>query len=56
MTPSEKQIFLAVPNNEFNTYWIPCAWFIHVLKDTKAENPNLDSMGVKLIMEVAQFP
>lgn len=51
MTPSEKQIFLAVPNNEFNTYWIPCAWFIHVLKDTKAENPNLDSMGVKLIME-----
>lgn len=52
MTPTEKQIFLSVPNNEFNTYWIPCTWFIHVLRDIKAEYPTLDPHGLKLIMEV----
>lgn len=53
MTPAEKQIFLSVPSNEFNTYWIPCTWFIHVLKDVKEDNPNLDPVGLKLIMEVS---
>lgn len=45
-------MFLSIPNCDFNTYWVPCTWFIHVLQDTKAENPNLDPIGVKLIMEV----
>lgn len=52
MTQAEKQLFLSVPNNEFNTYWIPCTWFIHVLRDVRAEHPKIDSQGIKLIMEV----
>uniref|UniRef100_T1IDA9 Bestrophin homolog n=1 Tax=Rhodnius prolixus TaxID=13249 RepID=T1IDA9_RHOPR len=28
MTPLELEMFLSVPNVEFNTYWIPCTWFI----------------------------
>lgn len=53
MTQTEKQIFLSVPSNEFNTYWIPCTWFIHVLRDYKEGHPNLDPTGLKLIMEVS---
>ena len=52
MTQTEKQMFLSIPNCDFNTYWVPCAWFISVLQEMKAENPNIDPMGVKLIMEV----
>ena len=26
MTNQEKELFQAVPANEFNTYWIPCTW------------------------------
>ena len=29
MTNQEKELFQAVPCNEFNTYWIPCTWFIY---------------------------
>ena len=28
MTKNEKKLFEAVPANEFNTYWVPCTWFI----------------------------
>lgn len=52
MTQTEKQMFLSIPNCDFNTYWVPCTWFIHVLQEIKAENPNIDPIGVKLIMEV----
>ena len=28
MTVNEKKLFESVPANEFNTYWVPCTWFI----------------------------
>jgi hypothetical protein len=29
MTETEKILFAAIPANEFNTYWVPCTWFIY---------------------------
>ncbi|XP_014253132.1 bestrophin-2-like isoform X4 [Cimex lectularius] len=51
MTPLELEIFSAVPNVEFNTYWIPCTWFICLLKDAKKTSRINDMQGLKLIME-----
>jgi hypothetical protein len=31
MTEPEKVLFSAIPANEFNTYWVPCTWFIYRL-------------------------
>ena len=53
MTESEKEMFLSVSTQEFNTYWIPCAWFIHLLRDYKDSHPDMDETGLKLIMEVS---
>lgn len=53
MTPLELEMFLSVPNVEFNTYWIPCTWFICLLKDAKKNKMLINDMqGLKLIMEV----
>lgn len=35
MTNQEKELFNAVPANEFNTYWIPCTWFIYRLQEAR---------------------
>lgn len=51
MTAVELEMYKAVPSVEFNTYWIPCTWFINLLKETKKENRIIDSQGLKLIME-----
>ncbi|XP_034256613.1 uncharacterized protein LOC117654267 [Thrips palmi] len=51
MTPTELQIYLSVPSVEFNTYWIPCTWFIHLLKETRRSNRIADPQGLKIIME-----
>ncbi|XP_054268664.1 bestrophin-3-like isoform X1 [Macrosteles quadrilineatus] len=51
MTRLELEMFQAVPNMEFNTYWIPCTWFIALLKDTKKSNRIVDSQGLKIIVE-----
>ncbi|XP_050420092.1 bestrophin-4-like isoform X2 [Adelges cooleyi] len=51
MTADELQIFQSLPNIEFNTYWIPCTWFTHVLKEAKKANRIDDPQGMKLIME-----
>ncbi|XP_054269502.1 bestrophin-2-like isoform X3 [Macrosteles quadrilineatus] len=51
MTRQELEMFQAVPNMEFNTYWIPCTWFIALLKDTKKSNRIVDSQGLKIIVE-----
>ncbi|XP_073993084.1 bestrophin-4-like isoform X2 [Rhodnius prolixus] len=52
MTPLELEMFLSVPNVEFNTYWIPCTWFICLLKDAKKNKMLINDMqGLKLIME-----
>ncbi|KZC11248.1 PREDICTED: bestrophin-4-like [Dufourea novaeangliae] len=51
MTTLELELFLAVPNLEFNTYWIPCTWFINLLKEARRNNRIPDPQGLKLIME-----
>ncbi|XP_076164381.1 bestrophin-1 isoform X2 [Ptiloglossa arizonensis] len=51
MTSLELELFLAVPSLEFNTYWIPCTWFINLLKEARQKERISDPQGLKLIME-----
>ncbi|XP_043254857.1 bestrophin-4-like [Colletes gigas] len=51
MTSLELELFLAVPSLEFNTYWIPCTWFINLLKEARQRQRIPDPQGLKLIME-----
>ncbi|XP_054010535.1 bestrophin-4-like isoform X1 [Hylaeus anthracinus] len=51
MTSLELELFLAVPSSEFNTYWIPCTWFINLLKEARQKQRIPDHQGLKLIME-----
>uniref|UniRef100_T1JH91 Bestrophin homolog n=1 Tax=Strigamia maritima TaxID=126957 RepID=T1JH91_STRMM len=51
MTKVELEMYLQVPSVEFNTYWIPCTWFINLLKDCRKSNMIEDTQGLKLIME-----
>lgn len=52
MTSLELDLFLAVPSSEFNTYWIPCTWFINLLKEARQNHRIPDPQGLKLVMEV----
>ncbi|CAG2059952.1 unnamed protein product [Timema podura] len=52
MTAVEIQMYQSVPSVEFNTYWIPCTWFISLLKETRKESRITDSQGLKIIMEL----
>lgn len=56
MSELELEMFQAVPNLEFNTYWIPCTWFIALLKDTKKSNRITDSQGLQTIIQVFEDP
>ncbi|KAJ8670402.1 hypothetical protein QAD02_001661 [Eretmocerus hayati] len=51
ITPKELEIFQSVPADEFNTYWIPCTWFINLLKEARSKKRLTDSQGLKIIME-----
>ncbi|XP_076360844.1 bestrophin-3-like isoform X2 [Tachypleus tridentatus] len=51
ITKAELELFLSVPSVEFNTFWIPCTWFINLLREAKQERRITDSNGLKLIME-----
>lgn len=51
MTALELDLFLAVPSLEFNTYWIPCTWFINLLKEARQNQRIPDPQGLKLVME-----
>ncbi|XP_011687186.1 PREDICTED: bestrophin-4-like [Wasmannia auropunctata] len=51
MTTLELQLYQAVPSVEFNTYWIPCTWFINLLKEARKNHRISDAQGLKLIME-----
>ncbi|CAB3359050.1 Hypothetical predicted protein [Cloeon dipterum] len=51
MTRVELEMYVAVPSEEFNTYWIPSTWFISLLKQAKRSNRVMDSQGLKIIME-----
>lgn len=52
MTSVELEMYQSVPSVEFNTYWIPCTWFINLLKETKKGNRITDSHGLQIIMQV----
>lgn len=51
MTKLELDMLNSVPSTEFNTFWIPCTWFINLLREAKQECRITDSNGMKLIME-----
>lgn len=51
MTKQELEMLQSVPSTEFNTFWIPCTWFINLLRESKQECRITDSNGLKLIME-----
>ncbi|XP_014212410.1 bestrophin-4-like [Copidosoma floridanum] len=51
MTALELDLFVSVPSLEFNTYWIPCTWFINLLKEARANHRLADPQGLKIIME-----
>lgn len=52
MTKQELEMHVSVPSTEFNTFWIPCTWFINLLREARQECRITDSSGLKLIMEV----
>lgn len=52
MSRPELEIYQSVPSHEFNTFWIPCTWFVNLLREAKSECRITDSGGIKLIMEV----
>ncbi|XP_011637754.1 bestrophin-4-like [Pogonomyrmex barbatus] len=51
MTTLELELYQSVPSVEFNTYWIPCTWFINLLKEARKTHRIADAQGLKLIME-----
>ncbi|XP_008545315.1 bestrophin-4 [Microplitis demolitor] len=51
MTALELELFQSVPSLEFNTYWIPCTWFINLLKEARRTHRLPDPQGLKIIME-----
>ncbi|XP_071037372.1 bestrophin homolog 17-like isoform X3 [Parasteatoda tepidariorum] len=51
LTKLELEMLNSVPSHEFNTFWIPCTWFINLLRESKQECRITDSNGLKLIME-----
>lgn len=52
MTALELELYQSVPSSEFNTYWIPCTWFVNLLKEARKTHRLPDAQGLKLIMEV----
>lgn len=55
MSRPELEMYSSVPSHEFNTFWIPCTWFVNLLREAKSECRITDSGGIKLIMEVSLF-
>ena len=52
----EKELFNAVPANEFNTYWIPCTWFIYRLQEASKKGKLLNAYALETIMrEFCEF-
>jgi len=56
MTENEKKLFEAVPANEFNTYWVPCTWFIFRLQEAAKHGKLLNQYALESIMrEFCEF-
>ena len=54
MTNQEKELFSAVPCNEFNTYWIPCTWFVYRIQEASKKGKLLNEYALETIMRVWQ--
>ena len=54
MTENEKKLFEAVPANEFNTYWVPCTWFISRLQEAAKHGKLLNQYALESIMRVSE--
>jgi len=56
MTATEKELFSAVPANEFNTYWVPCTWFVYRLQEATKKGKLLNQYSLENIMrEFCEF-
>jgi len=56
MTPNEKKLFESVPANEFNTYWVPCTWFVFRLQEATMQGKLLNQYALENIMrEFCEF-
>ena len=51
MTVNEKKLFESVPANEFNTYWVPCTWFIFRLQEATKKGRLLNQYALENIMK-----
>ena len=54
MTANEKKLFEAVPANEFNTYWVPCTWFVFRLQEAAKQGKLLNQYALESIMRVSE--
>ena len=52
MTANEKKLFEAVPANEFNTYWVPCTWFVFRLQEAAKQGKLINQYALENIMRV----
>ena len=52
MTVNEKKLFESVPANEFNTYWVPCTWFVYRLQEATKHGRLLNQYALENIMRV----
>ena len=52
MTNEEKELFAAVPCNEFNTYWIPCTWFVYRLQEASKNGKLISEYSMEVLMKV----
>ena len=56
MTDHEKKLFEVVPSTEFNTYWVPCTWFIFRLQEATKRGKLLNQYALSHIMaEFCEF-
>jgi len=56
MTVNEKKLFESVPANEFNTYWVPCTWFVFRLQEATKQGKLLNQYALENIMrEFCEF-
>ena len=54
MTNQEKELFNAVPATEFNTYWIPCTWFIYRIQEAAKNKKLINDYALETIIRVTE--
>ena len=52
MTNQEMELFNAVPATEFNTYWIPCTWFIYRIQEAARNKRLINDYALETIIRV----